>query len=78
MCEDYAVNDEHIAFINQAKKYYETILKKKVVYINVTKYFKILAGKNQGKKMIREIVLFHFPILGYMKFAITRVPKEKM
>lgn len=78
MCEDYVENEDDIIFINKCKKYYETILKKKIIYFNIRKYFKILAGKNQFKKMIREIVLFHFPILGYMKFAITRVPKEKM
>ena len=31
-------------------------------------YFKILSGKNQGKKMIREIALFHFPIFSYLKY----------
>ena len=73
MCKEYVENENDIAFINQAKKYYGTILNKKVVYINMAKYFKVLAGKNQFKKMIREIVLFHLPIIAYMKFAITKV-----
>ena len=32
----------------------------------------------KGKWRIREIVLFHFPFLAYVKFAMTRVPKEKV
>ena len=68
MCNKYATIEENKKFIEEAQKYYETILKVKKFYINVSTYFKILAGKNQGKKMIREIVLFHFPIIAYLKF----------
>ena len=34
---------------------------------------KILAGKNQLKKMIKEIVLFHFPIIGYVTFSRVKL-----
>lgn len=68
MCNKYATIEKNKKFIEEAQKYYETILKVKKFYINVSTYFKILAGKNQGKKMIREIVLFHFPIIAYLKF----------
>ena len=41
---------------------------KKINIKNIGDYFKILSGKNQGKKMIREIALFHFPIFSYLKY----------
>ena len=72
MCKQYATDEKNKVFIQKAEKYYKSILKDKIIYLNIGTYYKILAGKNQGKKMIREIVLFHFPILAYIKFAITK------
>ena len=77
MCKQYTTKEENNKFIEKAKKYYGTILGRKPVYLNVGTYYKILGGKNQGKKMIREIILFHFPILAYIKFAIIKIPKRK-
>lgn len=77
MCKQYATDEKNKAFIEKAEKYYKKILGNKIIYLNIATYYKILAGKNQGKKKIREIVLFHFPLLAYVKFAMTRVPKEK-
>ena len=73
MCKEYVNNKKDEIFINKAKKYYETILNVKKVNIDVRKYFGILAGKNQGKKMIREIVLFHFPVLAYVAFLRIKI-----
>lgn len=78
MCKQYAIDEKDKKFIEKAEKYYGNILGDKKVYLNIGTYFKILAGKNQLKKMIREIVLFHLPILAYIKFAMTRVTKEKI
>ena len=75
MCKEYVNNKQDEMFMEKAEKYYGTILKVKKVNIDVRTYFEIFAGKNQFKKMIREIVLFHFPVLGYFKFA--RVKAEK-
>ncbi len=69
MCKKYVKNDENKLFIEEAEKYYKEILETRKVNWNLKQYFKILAGKNQFKKMIREIVLFHFPVLGYIKFC---------
>ena len=77
MCKQYTTDEENKKFIEKAEKYYGTILGGKLVYLNVGTYYKILGGKNQGKKKIREIVLFHFPLIAYIKFAMTKVPKEK-
>ena len=69
MCEQYANNKNDLEFCQKAKKYYEKIYKTKKINIkNMREYFAILAGKNQGKKMIREIALFHFPIISYLKY----------
>ena len=78
MCKQYATDENDKKFIEKAEKYYETILGNRIVYLNLGTYFKILGGKNQGKKKIREIILFHLPLLAYIKFAITRVPKERV
>ena len=70
MCLQYATKEENKEFLNSAIKYYKRLKKCKFINFHLIKYFKILAGKNQGKKMVKEIVIFHFPILGYVKFLI--------
>ena len=71
MCKEYVSKKEDKLFIEEAERYYDSILKSKKINLRLRGFFKILAGKNQGKKMIREIVLFHFPVLGYLKFRIN-------
>ena len=78
MCKQYATDEKNKVFIQKAEKYYKSILKNKIIYLNIGTYYKILAGKNQGKKMIREIVLFHLPLLAYIKFAMTKNRREKI
>ena len=68
MCKQYVSIKKDEQFIEEAEKYYNNILNSYKINWNLKAFFKILAGKNQGKKMIREIVLFHFPVLGYLKF----------
>lgn len=72
MCNKYVTNEENKIFIEESKKYYATILGSKRIYYNIRTYFKILYGKNLFKKMIREIVLFHFPIIAYLKFTMVK------
>lgn len=69
MCKQYAKNDKDKEFIEKTIEYYKNILGTKKINLKINKYFKILFGKNQFKKSIREISLFHFPILGYMMFV---------
>ena len=73
MCKDYTINDDNKKFIEKCEKYYATILRDKKVYYNVKTYFQILAGKNQFKKMIKEIALFHFPGIAYVTFKRIKV-----
>lgn len=70
MCKQYVSIKKDEQFIEEAEKYYADILESSKINWNLKGFFKILAGKNQGKKMIRECVLFHFPVLGYLKFRI--------
>ena len=76
MCKQYATDEQDKKFIEKAEKYYETILGNKIIYFNVDTYFKILGGKNQRKRRLKEIMLFHFPLLAYIKFCMVRVAKK--
>ena len=73
MCKEYVNNKQDELFIEDAEKYYENILTSNKINFKLGGFFKILAGKNQFKKMIREIVLFHFPIFAYIKFMKTKI-----
>ena len=63
MCKQYVSIKQDEQFIDEAEKYYDDILMYSKINWNLKEFFNILTGKNQGKKMIREIVLFHFTIL---------------
>ena len=69
MCKQYVSIKQDEQFIDEAERYYDGILKSSKTNWELNEFFKILAGKNQAKKMIRECVLFHFPILGYIRFT---------
>ena len=71
MCKQYVSIKKDEQFIEEAEKYYADILESSKINWNLKGFFKILAGKNQAKKRIRECVLFHFPVLGYLKFRIN-------
>lgn len=70
MCLYYSRNEENKKFLKELISYYEDLEKSKYVNFHIIKYFKFLAGKNLFKKMIKEIVIFHFPIIGYLAFKI--------
>ena len=66
MCKEYAVDNKNKDFIEQLINYYENLKKSKYINFHIIKYFKFLAGKNLFKQEIKEIAIFHFPILGYL------------
>ncbi len=70
MCLDYCENQENKKFLENLISYYEKLEKSKYINFHIIKYFKFLAGKNLFKKMIKEIVIFHIPILGYIIFRV--------
>ena len=68
MCLEYAQIEEDKKFLQELIKYYKNLEKSKYINFHVIKYFKFLKGKNLLKKMIKEIVIFHLPLLGYIRF----------
>ena len=70
MCLDYSKNEENKEFLKKLINYYENLEKSKYINFHIIKYFKFLAGKNLFKKMIKELVIFHIPIIGYLTFRI--------
>lgn len=69
MCKQYAKNEADKKFLTEIIHYYENLEKSKYVNFHIFKYFKFLAGKNLFKKSIKEIVIFHFPIIGFLEFV---------
>ena len=70
MSLDYCNNPNNINIINKQLNYLQKIKKHKFLYLNIYLYFKYLYSKGIGQRSIKEIVLFHFPILGFLKFLI--------
>lgn len=68
MCLDYCKNPNYKKFIKKLISYYENLERTKYINFHIIKYFKFLSGKNLFKKMIKEIAIFHLPILGYIMF----------
>ena len=66
MCLDYCENNEDKDFINKLIKYYISIEKSRFINFHIIKFFNFLGGKNLGKKMIKEFIIFHLPILGQL------------
>lgn len=69
MCKQYATSDADKFFLDKLINYYENLEKSKYINLHICKYFKFLAGKNLLKKSIKEIVIFHFPIIGFLEFV---------
>lgn len=66
MCDDYV----HLDINNEILKYYEKLISTKFLNVHFIKYLKYLSFKGIGSRKIKEIVLFHLPLLGYAKFKI--------
>ena len=71
MSLDYAKNEKNKEILKKIIKYYEKLKKANYINFNIIEYFKYLYGKNQFKEMIKEIVIFHLPLLGYFVFKRT-------
>ena len=66
MCLVYVTKEENKKFLKDMIQYYKSLEKSKYVNIHVFQYFRFLAGKNLAKKMMKEWIIFHLPILGYL------------
>lgn len=70
MCLSYTQEPENKKRIEDMIKYFENLKKSKYINWHIFSYFRFLMGKNLIKKMIKEISIFHFPILGYLIYVI--------
>lgn len=70
MCMQYSTNQENKEFLENIIKYYQSLKKTNYVNIHIFQYFSFLASKNLAKKMIKEIVIFHIPIVGYLLYLL--------
>lgn len=70
MCLDYAEIEQDKHFIMQLISYYEKIEETRVINFRFISYFRFLGGKNLFKKMCKEIVIFHFPLIAFLKFKL--------
>ena len=68
MCLEYSKTEKTKKIIENMITYYQKLEKTRYINLHFGAYFKYLSGKNLAKKMIKEIVIFHFPILGYIRF----------
>ena len=68
MCLQYTKKEEDKKFIYKLIRYYENLENAGFINFHILKYFKFLAGKNLAKKMIKEMVIFHFPAIGYLSY----------
>ena len=68
MCLEYSKDEKNKKFLQDIIEYYEKLEQCKYINFHIIKYFKFLAGKNLFKKMIKEIIIFHFPLMGYIIF----------
>lgn len=68
MCEEYSKKEKNQSYIENLIKYYLNIRKSKYFNFHWISYIKFLGGKSVLKKMVKEFVIFHLPIVGYIQF----------
>ena len=68
MCKAYTNKEENINYIEKMIKYYENLEKSKYINFHWISYLKFLKGKNLGKKMLKEFIIFHIPVIGFLYY----------
>ena len=78
MCLDYSKKQTTQKFLNELIKYYlkveKTIILKEhsnPLMLAFEYYPDMFKSDNLAKKMLKEIIIFHFPILGYLIFKLN-------
>lgn len=74
MCKDYNSNLQNNKLEetqNEVLKYFEKAQKTKIIYLPIHKYFKYLNFKGIGKRIFKEIMILHFPLLSYIIYIIA-------
>lgn len=72
MCREYRdkLNLEEKIEEGEVIKYYEKLLKTKIINLDLIGYEKYLSFKGIGKRKIREEMIFHFPLISYLIYAL--------
>lgn len=73
MCKDYSTKLENNMLEkeeNNVIKYFEKAQQHKIIYAPIHKYFKYLYFKGMKKRVLKEIMILHFPLLSYIAFCI--------
>ncbi len=75
MCKDYSnkIKDNNLEILeNNVLEYFKQAQKSKIFYWKLYKYFKYLYFKGIGKRLYKEIVILHFPIISYLVFKMVK------
>ena len=72
MCREYRdkLNLEKKVEEGEVIKYYEKLLKTKIINLDLIGYEKYLSFKGIGKRRIKEEMIFHFPLISYFIYAL--------
>lgn len=74
MCKDYSIkikNNKLEDMENDIIKYYKEAQNANVIFFHFFKYFKYLYFRGISKRMLKEIMLLHFPLLSYLVFLFV-------
>lgn len=74
MCKDYnseISNNKLQKVENDVIDYYKNSQKSKIIYLPIHKYFKYLYFKGIRKRIFKELMILHFPLISYIIFAIS-------
>lgn len=72
MCKEYRDKLGLKRTIQEEKviKYYEKLLKTNIANFRLASYEKYLAFRGIGKRRIKEEMIFHFPLVGYLRYKL--------
>ncbi len=74
MCKEYSskLEDNKLKSIEEKViEYYKKAQKSNIIYLPIHKYFKYLYFKGIKKRIIKETMILHFPLLSYIIFTIS-------
>lgn len=74
MCMEYSKRLKEDSKVNKNEeeiiKYYQNSQKSKIINLGIFRYFKYLFFNGIGKKMLKEIMILHFPLISYIIFIL--------
>lgn len=73
MCKDFRTKIENNKLQEQEDEiieYFKKAQRHKIIYFSIHKYFKYLYFKGIRKRKYREIMILHFPLIGYIIFSL--------